>query len=669
MTQIRKLLVANRGEIAVRVMRTARDMDIATVAVYSDPDAAAPHVAAADEAVRLPGATPAETYLRGGVIIAAARLTGADAVHPGYGFLSENAGFARDCQQAGLTFVGPAAATIAAMGSKLGAKDLMAQAGVPVLPSAVLPGNGRDGGEPDPEWLSATADRIGYPVLVKADAGGGGRGMRLAHNYPELADAVISAQREAASAFGDGTVFLEKYVTDPRHVEVQIFGDSHGTVVHLFERECSIQRRYQKIIEESPSPAVDEALRAELGAAAVAAGKAVSYTGAGTAEFVLDAAGKFYFLEMNTRLQVEHPVTELVTGLDLVRLQLLVAGGEPLPPEVMTATVRGHAIEARLYAEDPAAGFRPASGTLHHFSVPAGPGVRVDAGVASGSEISTYYDPMLAKVIGYGATRDQARQRLARALAGARLHGVTTNRGLLTAILREPEFAAGRTDTGYLTRHEPAALTQLDPAPALLARQLHALAAALAGQAARRAAAPVLGGVPSGWRNVPAGPQHAEFTGSGEEIAVSYRFQSGSLWAAVDGADLPGLVLWAQAADRIDLEAGGIRRVFEVGSAGAAWYIDSPLGSAALTELPRFPEPGAAAAAGSLLAPMPGTVVSVAVSAGDQISAGDPVMVLEAMKMEHTVSAPHGGTVTEVRAGPGQAVAMGAVLAVVQEPS
>jgi acetyl/propionyl-CoA carboxylase alpha subunit len=664
MTGIRKLLVANRGEIAVRVMRTARDMGIATVAVYSDPDAAAPHVAAADEAVRLAGAAPGGTYLRGGAIIAAARLTGADAVHPGYGFLAENAGFARDCQQAGLTFVGPAPATIAAMGSKLGAKELMAKAGVPVLPSAVLPSD-----DLDPGWLAATADRIGYPVLVKADAGGGGRGMRLAHSYPELAGAVASAQREAASAFGDGTVFLEKYVTDPRHVEVQIFGDSHGTVVHLFERECSVQRRYQKIIEESPSPAVDEALRAELGAAAVAAGKAVSYTGAGTAEFVLDAGGTFYFLEMNTRLQVEHPVTELVTGLDLVRLQLLVAAGEPLPPEVMTASVRGHAIEARLYAEDPAAGFRPASGTLHHFSVPAGPGVRVDAGVADGSEISTYYDPMLAKVIGYGATRDQARQRLARALAGARLHGVTTNRELLTAILREPEFAAGRTDTGYLTRHEPAALTRPDAATALAARQLHALAAALAGQAARRAAAPVLGSVPSGWRNVPAGPQHAEFWDGEEEVVVSYRFRGSSLWAAVDGTELPGLVLWSQAADRIDLEAGGIRRVFEIGSAGPARYVDSPLGSSTLTEQPRFPEPGSTTAAGSLLAPMPGTVVSVAVSAGDQVSAGDPVMVLEAMKMEHTVAAPHAGTVTEVRATPGQAVGMGAVLAVVQEPS
>ncbi|MEP7024100.1 MAG: biotin/lipoyl-containing protein, partial [Actinomycetota bacterium] len=407
----------------------------------------------------------------------------------------------------------------------------------------------------------------------------------------------------------------------------------------------------------------------------------------------------FYFLEMNTRLQVEHPVTELITGLDLVRLQLLVAAGEPLPPEVSTAAIRGHAIEARLYAEDPAAGFRPASGTLHHFSIPAGPGVRVDAGVASGSEIGTYYDPMLAKIIGYGSTRDQARQRLAGALARARLHGVTTNRELLAAILREPEFAAGRTDTGYLTRHDPAAPARPAPAAARDLRQLHALAAALAGQAARRATAAVLSGVPSGWRNVPAHPQHTEFqydgggdaagrgaagngvaAGSsgdgggtdgsdGSQVVVSYRFDGGSLWAAVDGVELPGLVLWSQAPDRIDLEAGGIRRVFAVAAAGAAWYVDSPLGSSSLTELPRFPEPGSAAAAGSLLAPMPGTVVSVVVSTGDQVSAGEPVMVLEAMKMEHTVSAPHDGTVTEVRAVSGQAVAMGAVLAVVQEPS
>ena len=444
---ITKLLVANRGEIAARVMRTAHALGVGTVAVYSDPDADAPFVALADEAVRLPGATPTETYLRGDLVIAAARATGADAVHPGYGFLSENAGFARDCAAAGLTFVGPTPDAIASMGSKLEAKALMAAAGVPVLPGATVT---------DSTDLSAVAEEIGFPVLVKAAFGGGGRGMRIVRSAAELRDAVDGARREAASAFGDGTVFLERFVEDPRHVEVQIVGDTGGEVVHLFERECSIQRRYQKIVEESPSPAVDETLRAELGAAAVAAGKAIGYTGAGTVEFVLEQGARrcsFFFLEVNTRLQVEHPVTELVTGLDLVALQLRIAEGHPLPAEVLGAAITGHAIEVRLYAEDVPAGYLPATGTLHRFAIPALRGVRVDAGVTDGSVVSPHYDPMLAKVIAHGATRAEAARTLARALAQAAIHGVTTNRDLLVGILRDEEFLAGRTDTGYLPRH------------------------------------------------------------------------------------------------------------------------------------------------------------------------------------------------------------------------
>ena len=691
MPQIEKLLIANRGEIAARVIRTAREMDIATVAVFSDADARAPYVAQAGESVRLPGTAPADTYLNGEAIIAAARLTGADAIHPGYGFLAENAGFARACEQAGLLFVGPSPAAIAAMGSKIAAKDLMAKAGVPVLPGAVLPGGALPGGSGDDtgaEALAEAAAQIGYPVLVKAAFGGGGRGMRIAASRADLADAVISAGREAASAFGDGTVFLERYLESPRHIEVQIIGDSRGTVAHLFERECSIQRRYQKIVEEAPSPAVDEALRAELGAAAVAAGKAIGYVGAGTVEFVLAADGRFYFLEMNTRLQVEHPVTELITGLDLVALQLRVAQGEPLPPEVTTATISGHAIEVRLYAEDTAAGFRPASGTLHRFAIPPLPGIRVDAGVADGSVVGVAYDPMLAKVIGCGRTRDQARRRLAQALTQARLHGVTTNRDLLVGILREAEFRDGRTDTGYLTRHDPAQLARRPGAEQ--ARRLHALAAVLAAAAERRATAQVLATLPSGWRNVPSEPQHAELSCDGEQIAVRYRFGGTTppgpaaphgpaapraavqLWAAVDGTELPGIVVWSQSPGQIDLEVAGVRRAIAVHRVGEVCYLDSALGSSVLTEVPRFPEPGLAAQAGSLLAPMPGTVVAVSVSVGDQVSAGDPVLVLEAMKMEHPVTAPHGGTVTEVRAV-GEAVDLGAVLAVVQavvqEPS
>jgi propionyl-CoA carboxylase alpha chain len=709
--QIRKLLVANRAEIAARVMRTAHGLGISTVAVYSDADAAAPFVRQADEAVRLPGAAPAETYLRGDLILAAASATGADAVHPGYGFLAENAAFARDCAAAGITFVGPPPDAIAAMGSKLEAKALMAAAGVPVLPGAVVPA-GADPGE--------SGARTGFPLLVKAAYGGGGRGMRLVREPAGLAGAVAAAGREAASAFGDPTVFLERFVADPRHVEVQILGDARGTVVHLFERDCSIQRRYQKVIEEAPSPAVDAALRQALGEAAVAAGKVIGYTGAGTVEFVLDASGDFWFLEVNTRLQVEHPVTEMVTGLDLVELQLRLAEGEPLPAEVTGARITGHAIEARLYAEDVPAGFRPATGTLHRFDIPAGPGVRVDSGYATGSAVGPHYDALLAKVIAHGRTRADAARRLARALAGARLHGVTTNRGLLVGILDEAEFLAGRTDTGYLTRHDPSGLGRA----AAAVTKRHAAVAALAGQAAHRAAARVLRSLPSGWRNVPSAPQRASYAAGEQEYAVSYRLpgagsgaRAGSGAGAGSGSGAgtghgsaagsgrgsgagtssgPGagagygfgagsragaelavngeplgerIVVHAAAPDAVDLEVDGIRRVYSVhrvteGSRTSV-FVDGPDGSSSLTEMPRFAGPSAAGRGGSLLAPMPGLVVRVLAEAGTAVTVGQPLVVLEAMKMEHEVAAPAGGIVTELRAAPGQQVEAGQVLAVV----
>ncbi|MDR0344553.1 MAG: ATP-grasp domain-containing protein [Nocardiopsaceae bacterium] len=652
---ISKLLVAGRGEIALRIIRTAHELDVGTVAVYSDPDAAEPFVAAADEAVRLPGAAPAQTYLRGDLIIAAARATGAQAVHPGYGFLSENAAFARACQQAGLIFVGPPPAAIEAMGSKIAARELMAAAGVPVLPGAVAgTGDGADA-------LASAAAQVGYPLLVKAAYGGGGRGMRRVAGPGELAAAVASASREAESAFGDGTVFAERLVERPRHIEVQIFGDSHGTVAHLFERECSVQRRYQKIIEEAPSPVVDDELRARLTTAAVAAGQAIGYTGAGTVEFVLaEATGEFWFLEMNTRLQVEHPVTELVTGLDLVAVQLAVAEGQPLPPEVTAARLTGHAVEARLYAEDPAAGFRPATGTLDRFAVPALPGVRVDAGVTGGSVIGPYYDPMLAKVIAHGATRDQACRLLARALSRAQLHGVTTNRDLLTGILREPEFRAGRADTGYLSRHDPSALAA--PPAGDLAVTVHAVAAALAGAAARRAAARVLPAIPAGWRNVPSQDQLTTFSWAGQELAVRYQVGRGGERAAVNGRPLPGLIVHSAAPDAVDLTVAGVRRTVSVHLADGTAYTDSPLGASVLAEVPRFAEPGALAEPGSLLAPLPGTVVR-AVAAGERVGAGDPVVVIEAMKMEHAVRAPAAGVIAEACVQAGQAVAAGALLA------
>jgi propionyl-CoA carboxylase alpha chain len=661
MTTIRKLLIANRGEIASRVIRTAASMDIACVAVFSDADADAPFVHEADESVRLPGTAPADTYLRGDLILAAALRTGADAIHPGYGFLSENAGFARDCAAAGLIFVGPSPEAIDSMGSKIKAKKTMAEAGVPVLPGITI----SDDAVIDAVALAEQAtNEIGYPVLVKAAYGGGGRGMRIVESSEQLLEAVEGARREAVTSFGDGTVFLERYLDAPRHIEVQIFGDTQGTVVHLFERECSIQRRYQKIIEESPSPAVDEALRDELGTAAIAAGKAIGYVGAGTAEFVLASDGRFYFLEVNTRLQVEHPVTELVTGLDLVRLQLVVAEGHPLPDEVLTASITGHAIEVRLYAEDVGAGFLPATGTVHGFSVPDLPGVRVDAGVAQGSAVGVHYDAMLAKIIAHGPTRDDARRTLARALSGSRLHGIVTNRELLVGILREPEFAAGKIDTGYLSRHDPLALAQSSRAPEAL--RVHALAAALAAQAGRRVDTPVLRSAPSGWRNVPSGRQEAVFEADGDKVDVRYRLTGDGVDASVNAEDLPGVRVLLATSTRVDLEVDGVRRTCAVHQSGATFFVDSMLGATTLTEQDRFPEPGSLNVPGSLLAPMPGTVVRVAVESGVQVTAGTTVVVLEAMKMEHSVIAPVDGTVSHVGVAVGQAVDLGAVLAVLE---
>jgi propionyl-CoA carboxylase alpha chain len=649
---ITKLLVANRGEIALRVMRTAREMDVATVAVFSDPDADAPFVAAADEAVRLPGSTPAETYLRGDLVIAAALATGAQAVHPGYGFLSENAGFARDCAAAGLVFVGPTPEAIESMGSKTAAKELMATAGVPVLPGVVV-------GE-DLAGLREQAATIGYPVLVKAAFGGGGRGMRIVAGPAELLPAVEGARREATSAFGDGTVFLERYVERPRHVEVQVVGDTHGTVVHLFERECSIQRRYQKVLEESPSPAVDDALRAQLGKAAVAAAETIGYVGAGTVEFVLAPDGDFFFLEVNTRLQVEHPVTELVTGLDLVRLQLQVAEGLPLPPEVLDARVTGHAIEARLNAEDVPAGYLPVTGTVHRFAVPDLPGIRVDTGVADGSVVGVHYDSMLAKVIAHGATRDEACRRLARALAETRVHGIITNRDLLVAVLREEEFRAGEIDTGYLDRHPELVAPPVDDDVVAL----HAAAAALAGQASRRAGAAVQRTVPSGWRNVPSADQVTVFGSGDGQLDVRYRLTRDGVRVAVGDRRLDVDAVVATPG-QVQLTVAGVRRTLAVHRVGEEVFVDGPGGSTTFTEAPRFPVPGTQAGEGSLLAPMPGTVVRVAVAEGDRVTAGATVLVLEAMKMEHVVAAPTDGVVSELRAAAGETVDTGAVLAVV----
>jgi propionyl-CoA carboxylase alpha chain len=649
---ITRVLVANRGEIARRVFRTCRELGIGTVAVYSDADADSPHRAEAERAVRLPGSAPSDTYLRADLLVDAARTAGADAVHPGYGFLSENAAFAQAVLDAGLTWIGPPPAAIAAMGSKVEAKKLMAAAGVPVLP------------ELDP----ATVTGSDLPVLVKASAGGGGRGMRIVRTLAELPGAVESARAEAGRAFGDPTVFCEPFVEAGRHLEVQVLADAHGTVWSLGERECSIQRRHQKVVEETPSPMVDDALRAELSAAAVAAAKAIDYIGAGTVEFLARPDGTFWFLETNTRLQVEHPVTECVTGVDLVAEQLRIAAGERLPstpPEP-----HGAAIEARLYAEAPAAGWSPRPGTVRRFAVPAAdvefdglarPGVRLDAGVVDGSVVGISYDPMLAKVIAWAPTRAEAAARLAAALAGARVHGLTTNRDLLVRTLRHPDFLAGRTDTAFFDR------IGLDVLAAPLAGpdevELAALAGALATAAARRRDARVLGELPSGWRNVPSQFARTAFEVTGRTVEVGYRHTRDGL--LVEGRD--DVVLLSAGPDEVVLEVAGVEhRLHAFGTESGDVDVEGDGWAVSLTALPRFSDASAQVAEGSLVAPMPGTVTAVHVAVGDEVSAGQPLLVLEAMKMQHPVVAGTAGVVRSLDVVPGAQVDAGTVLAVIE---
>ena len=530
---IERLLIANRGEIARRIMRTCRSLGIETVAVFSDADADAAFVQDADLAVAIGGVTPAESYLRVDALLDAAARTGADGVHPGYGFLAENAPFAQAVGDAGLVFVGPSPEVIAVMGSKLEAKQRMADAWVPVLPSAELTGL-EDGG------TEAAADQVGYPLLVKASAGGGGRGMRIVESPDELLGAVAGAAREAESAFGDGTLYAERYVAPSRHVEVQIFGDAAGRVVHFHERECSIQRRHQKILEEAPSPSLDDETRRSLHQAAVRAGEAIGYTNAGTVEFLLappgsDGRTEFFFLEVNTRLQVEHPVTEAVLGVDLVELQLEVAAGGAVPVQDEIGPVEGHAIEARLYAEDPAADFRPSTGTVHRFDVP-GP-IRLESALEGGGEVSQFYDPMIAKVIAHAPSRDTAAHRLASSLASATIDGITTNRELLVRTLRHAEFLGDRGDSQFLERNDPATMGR--PLIEGEERAVYASAAALAIQAGHRVADPHTAGVSTGFRNVVTAPQRVTFSLGDDSIEVAYRFERGRLAElSVDGAEL-----------------------------------------------------------------------------------------------------------------------------------
>ncbi len=650
---LRRVLVANRGEIAVRVLRSCRELGLGTVAVYSDADRGAPHVGLADVAVRLGPAPARDSYLSIPALLAAARATGADAIHPGYGFLSENADFAHAVAEAGLVFVGPSPLVIQLLGSKQEAKRRAIAAGVPVVP-------GYNGDDQRTPTLEHEALAIGFPLLVKASAGGGGKGMRIVRRADELADALDAARREAAGAFGDDTLLLERYVERPRHVEIQILGDHHGNLIHLWERECSIQRRHQKVIEEAPSPALTPELRQQMGAAGVAVGRAVGYTSAGTVEFILGPDGGFYFLEVNTRLQVEHPVTELTTGLDLVREQLRIARGEPLGYGEAPSQ-RGHAIEVRLYAEDPANGYLPTTGTLAAFELPTAPGLRVDAGVVTGTEIGIHYDPMLAKIIAHGETRGDAAALLAWALERAVIAGVVTNRDLLARVLRHPAFLAGELDTHFLERH-PELASGAVPAD-VVARA--ALAATLwQHERARRAPRP-LPAVEPGWRNVWYADQRVAWRLGDGEAVVAYRHlghgrfdvrtPDGSQQVEVVAAD-DRQVAWQ--ADGLAWQARVVEVAGGVHVAGAGWAVT-------LHPVPRFPEPVAAAAVGSLVAPMPGKVVKVLVAVGDQVVAGAPLLILEAMKMEQPVRAGVAGTVTQVAVAVGEQVAAEQLLAVV----
>ncbi|MFH9294070.1 biotin carboxylase N-terminal domain-containing protein [Streptomyces sp. NPDC017520] len=643
---IHTLLVANRGEIACRIFRTCRDLGITTVAVHSDADAGALHVREADLAVRLPGAAPADTYLRGDLVVAAALAAGADAVHPGYGFLSENAAFAAAVLDAGLVWVGPPVKAIELMASKTRAKELMAGAGVPLLAPV------------DP----ATAGSDDLPLLLKAAAGGGGRGMRVVRELDALPNELLAAAAEAAAAFGDGEVFAEPYVERGRHVEVQVMADGHDTVWALGTRDCSLQRRHQKVIEEAPAPGLDEALRTRLHEAAVAAARAVGYRGAGTVEFLVSADGRPYFLEMNTRLQVEHPVTEAVFGLDLVALQLRVAEGEPLGPTPPSPS--GHAVEARLYAEDPARDWQPQTGALLALDVPQAPGLRLDTGYTGGDTIGVHYDPMLAKVIAHAPTRAGAVRLLARALERARIHGPVTNRDLLVRSLRHPDFAAARLDTGFYDRHlDDLTAPGRSPATAALAA---ALAAAVRTTASGGPAPTRFGA----WRNVASGPQLRRYRSEpdGTEYEVAYRAPRTGV---PEPHDARGVRVLAVTPDRVTLEVGGVAQHFGVTADRGSdrVYVDTADASYALTALPRFTDPATHTAPGSLLAPMPGTVVRLAegLAAGASVEAGQPLIWLEAMKMEHRILAPASGTLTALHAAPGLQVEVGALLAVVQE--
>ncbi|MDM0042917.1 acetyl/propionyl/methylcrotonyl-CoA carboxylase subunit alpha [Variovorax dokdonensis] len=662
----KKILIANRGEIACRVAATARRMAIQTVAVYSDADAHANHVRACDEAVYLGGSAPKDSYLRWEKIIEAAKATGAQAIHPGYGFLSENEDFAKACAAAGLVFIGPPAEAILAMGLKAESKRLMEKAGVPLVP-------GYHGAEQGGELLQREADRIGYPVLIKASAGGGGKGMRIVEKAEDFAAALASCQREAINSFGSDAVLIEKYVQRPRHIEIQVFGDMHGQCVYLFERDCSVQRRHQKVLEEAPAPGMTEAMRKQMGEAAVNAARAVNYVGAGTVEFIVEQTGgydepeamKFYFMEMNTRLQVEHPVTEAITGLDLVEWQLRVAAGEPLPARQEDLQIHGHAIEARICAENPDNGFLPATGTLHVYRKPAQhtsfqrSRVRIDDGVREGGEISPFYDSMIAKLIVHGANRAEALARLDAALAQTHIVGLSTNVQFLRRVLASESFAKARLDTALIER-ERAVLFDQEPLGLPLAAAA-SVADTLLDEAQAASADPF--DRRDGWRALGTSVRPFSFEFRGETHGAELRYLNGSALELKVGDVAGPLVIGRLPDGEAEVAFNGRRHTLRVYRHGDVAHVFGPQGATRIATVDQLAHAGdTQAEGGRLTAPMPGKVVSFAVKAGDSVKRGQPLAVMEAMKMEHTIAAPADGKVEELLFVPGDQVTEGAEL-------
>ncbi|GHO77082.1 3-methylcrotonoyl-CoA carboxylase subunit alpha [Ktedonobacter sp. SOSP1-85] len=668
----KKILIANRGEIAVRIQATCREIGIRTVAIYSDVDRQARHVREADEAYRLGPAPASESYLRGDIILEIARQCGAEAIHPGYGFLSENANFAEACEQAGIVFIGPPASAMRLMGSKIAAKQIAERVGAPVVP-------GYNGERQDADTLLAEAEHIGFPLLIKASAGGGGKGMRVVNSLQELPEQLAGAQREAGAAFGDDTVFLERLILRPRHVEIQVLGDKYGTLVYLGERECSIQRRHQKIVEESPSVALTPRLRAEMGEAAVRIASAAGYVNAGTLEFMLDDDGNFYFLEMNTRLQVEHPVTELVTGLDLVRHQLLIASGEPLAFTQEQITTRGHAIEVRLYAEDPQQQFLPSTGTVELFAPPQGPGIRVDSGVESGDEVTQYYDPMLAKLIVYGEHRLAALERLSSALEQTALLGVTTNLSLLQKISTNTAFREGQTHTSFLDEQDMLAPTAPEPLPAevLIVAALADIAPALSSTSALTGASPWQSLGP--WR-MPGGSYTRTYLSTEQRHTITltplwdtiedrHTFAQSQNWrVSIDDGPQEHISCLTLSAHSYLLTRAGQQSKLAALRKGEETLIVYR-GESYTLEGRRAPDiattahgSGQGNAQKTLKAPMAGTLVKIQAHSGEQVEAHQVLAVLSAMKMEHSIIAPYAGRVQRINYQEGAVVPGGAVI-------